>query len=46
VATAAARGDGEEDSQLGNARAGAVLRVLGKVLTRAVAKRASKAVAC
>jgi hypothetical protein len=45
VTTAAARGDSEEGAWLGSARSGAVLRVLGKVLTRAVTKRASKAAA-
>jgi hypothetical protein len=46
VTIAAARGDGEEGVWLGNAQPGAVLSVLGKVLTHAVAKRASKATAC
>jgi hypothetical protein len=46
VTAAATRGDGEEGAWLGNARPGAVLRVLGKVLTRVVAKRVSKAAAC
>jgi hypothetical protein len=46
MTVAAARGNGEEGARLGNAPPGAVLRILRKVLTRAVAKRASKAAAC